>query len=70
MYDKDLIKEKFGEKTEAEYKKLVWEDIKEINQRLSQFKKIKELIITTEALEKTTPQKIKRFKEIEKITSK
>jgi long-chain acyl-CoA synthetase len=70
VYDKDLIKEKFGEKTEAEYKKLVWEDIKEINQRLSQFKKIKELIITTEALEKTTTQKIKRFKEIEKITSK
>ena len=68
VYDKDLIKEKFGEKTE--YKKLVWEDIKEINQRLSQFKKIKELIITTEALEKTTTQKIKRFKEIEKITSK
>ncbi len=70
VYDKDLIKEKFGEKTEAEYKKLVWEDIKEINQRLSQFKKIKELIITTEALEKTTTQKIKRFKEIEKITGK
>ena len=70
VYDKDLIKEKFGEKTEAEYKKLVWEDIKEINQRLSQFKKIKELIITTEALEKTTTQKIKRFKEIEKNTSK
>ena len=70
VYDKDLIKEKFGEKTEAEYKKLVWEDIKEINQRLSQLKKIKELIITTEALEKTTTQKIKRFKEIEKITSK
>lgn len=70
VYDKDLIKEKFGEKTEAEYKKLVWEDIKEINQRLSQFKKIKELIITTESLEKTTTQKIKRFKEIEKIISK
>lgn len=70
VYDKDLIKEKFGEKTEAEYKKMVWEDIKEINQRLSQFKKIKELIITTESLEKTTTQKIKRFKEIEKITSK
>ena len=31
------------------------------------FKKIKELIITTEPLEKTTTQKIKRFKELEKI---
>ena len=27
----ELIKEKFGEKSESEYKKLVWEDIKEIN---------------------------------------
>ena len=70
VYDKDLIKEKFGEKTEKEYKILVWEDIKEINQNLSQFKKIKELIITTESLEKTTTQKIKRFKEIEKILAK
>lgn len=70
VYDKDLIKEKFGEKTEKEYKILVWEDIKEINQNLSQFKKLKELIITTESLEKTTTQKIKRFKEIEKILAK
>ena len=36
----------------------------------AQFKKIKELIITTEPLEKTTTQKVKRFKEIEKILKK
>ena len=47
----------------------MWEDIKEINQNLSQFKKLKELILTTEGLEKTTTQKVKRFKEIEKILS-
>ena len=41
--------------------------IKEINKSLSQFKRIKELIITTEELEKTTTKKVKRFKEIEKI---
>ena len=67
VYDADIIKESFGEKTEKEYKELIWEDIKEINKTLPVFKKIKEVIITTEPLEKTTTQKIKRFKEIEKI---
>ena len=70
VYDEAGIKEKFGEKTQKEYKNLIWEDIKEINQSLSQFKKLKEVIITTEPLEKTTTQKVKRFKEIEKILAK
>ena len=69
VYDPDLIKETFGDKTGEEYKDLIWEDIKVINQELSVFKRIKELIITTEQLEKTTTQKVKRFKEIEKILS-
>ena len=59
--------EKFGEKSEEEYKNLIWEDIKEINKSLPVFKRMKEIIITTEPLEKTTTQKIKRFKEFEKI---
>lgn len=67
VYDDEQIKEKFGEKSSEEYEKLVWEDIKEINKTLPVFKRIKELILTTEPLEKTTTQKIKRFKEFEKI---
>ena len=70
VYDEELIKEQFGEKTEKEYEKLIWEDIKEINNSLAVFKKIKELIITKEPLEKTTTQKIKRFKELAKILGK
>ena len=70
VYDEEEIKSHFGKKTEKEYKDLVWEDIKDINKGLSQFKRIKELILTTEELEKTTTQKIKRFKEIEKILNK
>jgi len=70
VYDEELIKEQFGEKSEEEYEKLIWEDIKEINNSLAVFKKIKELIITTEPLEKTTTQKIKRFKELAKILGK
>lgn len=67
VYDPDLIKESFGEKTKEEYQEAVWEDIKVINQELSTFKRIKELIITTDPLEKTTTQKVKRFREIDKI---
>ena len=70
VYDKDALKEHFGEKNQKEYKDLIWEDIKKINQTLSQFKRIKELIITEDPLEKTTTQKIMRFKEIEKILKK
>ena len=57
----------FAVKNKTEYKQIIWEDIKEINKKLPIFKKIKELKITTEPLEKTTTQKIKRFKEIAKI---
>ena len=48
VYDENEIKSHFGDKTEKEYKDLVWEDIKEINKNLSQFKRIKELILTKE----------------------
>ena len=67
VYDEEQLQEKFGNKREKEYKDLIWEDIKEINQTLPVFKRIKELMITQEPLEKTTTQKIKRFIEIDKI---
>ena len=70
VYDENIIKETFGEKTEKEYKDLIWKEIKQVNQKLPVFKRIKELIITTEPLEKTTTQKVKRFKEIDKILAK
>lgn len=70
VYDSEKIKSVFTDKKESEYKDLVWKDIKEINKGLSQFKRIKELILTDKELEKTTTQKIKRFKEIDKILTK
>lgn len=57
----------FNGKTEDERKNIIWEDIKKINQKLPTFKRIKELLVTKEPLEKTTTQKIKRFIEIDKI---
>ena len=67
VYNEDNIKEKFGEKEEEEYKKLIWEDIKNINKELPAYKHIKEITITKEPLEKTTTQKVKRYVEMKKM---
>ena len=66
VYNEDTIKEQFGEKSNEEYKKLIWNDIKEINKDLPTYKHIKEIIVTNEPLEKTTTQKVKRSEEIKK----
>lgn len=67
VYNEDNIKDHFGEKTPEEYKKLIWEDIKNINKELPTYKHIKEISITTEPLEKTTTQKVKRYVEMKKM---
>ena len=67
VYDKDLIKEKLGDKTEKEYEKIIWEKVKEINQELPVFKHIKHITITTEPLIKTTTQKVKRYEELKRV---
>lgn len=67
VYDKDIIKEKLGEKTEKEYKDSIWKEIKEINKQLPIFKHIKQITITTEPLVKTTTQKVKRYEELKRI---
>ena len=70
VYNKDLIKETLGDKPEAEYKKEIMKEIKEINKELPGYKHIKEITITTEPLDKTTTQKVKRYQEIRKETIK
>ena len=67
VYDADAIKDAFGEKSEGEYKEEIWKQIKEINKDLPLFKHIKKIEITTEELEKTTTQKVKRYKELQKV---
>lgn len=67
VYNKEILVENFGEKTEEEYKELIWNKIKEINKELPAYKHIKEIIITEEKLEKTTTQKVKRYEEMKKI---
>ncbi len=66
VYDKDKIKDTYGEKTEEELKEIFWQNVKEVNKNLPDVKHIKEIIITDEPLSKTTTQKVKRYEEIKK----
>ena len=69
VYNKDYILEKFGNISESDIKDMIWKDIKKINSTLSNYKHIKNLIITDEPMIKTTTQKVKRFEEIKKISN-
>ncbi len=64
VYNKEL----FENLSEEEIHNKIWQDIKQINSGLTNYKHIKKLIITDEPMIKTTTQKIKRFEEIKKIT--
>ncbi len=67
VYNKDYISEKYGNISEENLKDIIWKDIKEINSTLTNYKHIKNLIITDEPMVKTTTQKVKRFEEIKNI---
>ena len=67
VYDKDIMKETYNLENEEEIKELLWEKVKEINKTMPAYKYIKEIIITTEELIKTTTQKVKRHEELKKI---
>lgn len=68
VYNKDYIKDTYPNITKEELEKIIWEDIKAINKTLTNYKHIKNIIITDEPMIKTTTAKIKRFQEIEAIT--
>ena len=67
--DNVYLEEKFGKgniPSDEELHKLIWEEIKEINKKLSSFKWIKQLEIKKEDFIKTTTMKIKRHEEMKK----
>ncbi|MBE5820981.1 MAG: long-chain fatty acid--CoA ligase [Clostridiales bacterium] len=71
VYNKDYVEKEYpGMSNEDELKQKIWEDIKEINKGLPTYKHIKQLIITTEPMIKTTTNKVKRNEEIKLILSK
>ena len=67
VYNKEIVKEKYSDKTEEELSKIIWNEIKEINKTLPRYKYIKGMILTDEELIKTTTKKVKRLEEMKKI---
>ncbi len=66
VYNEEILKNIYGEKTEEEVKEIIWKEVKEVNKTLPDVKHIKEIIVTKEPLAKTTTQKVKRYEEIKK----
>ncbi len=65
--DYEKIEEKHGKDlSEEEVKKIIWEEIKQVNRKLTSYKAIKNLEIKHDEFEKTTTMKIKRFVELQK----
>ena len=52
--------------TEDEIYKIIWNQIKQVNRKLTNYKCIKKLEIKTDQFEKTSTMKIKRYAEIQK----
>ena len=71
ILDYEKIEEKYGKDiSEEERRKIVWEEIKKVNKKLTSYKAIKNLEIKTDEFEKTTTMKIKRFAELQKNAPK
>ena len=68
VYNKDYVKENYPNVNEEELKEIIRKDIKEeVNSKLTNFKHIKNVIITDEPMIKTTTNKVKRKEEMKKI---
>ena len=64
--DYDKIEELHGVTGEEEVYKVIWEQIKKVNRKLSNYKTVKKLEIKQEQFEKTSTMKIKRYAELAK----
>lgn len=67
VYDKEIAKQKYAEKSKEGLEQIIWEQIKEINKTFPPYKYIKNMILTDEELIKTTTKKIKRNEEMKAI---
>ena len=63
VYDKDLMKEKYGAETEEQIYTIVDADIDRINSNMPKYKHVHRLILQTEEMSKTTTGKVKRYEE-------
>ena len=67
VYNSDYMKDNYPDKTPEDIEKIIWEDIKEINKTMPNYKHIKNIIVTDQEMIKTTTAKIKRYEEIKKL---
>ena len=67
VYDEEVRNGKFGDLSDEDFSKHIWEQVKELNKTLPRYKYIKNMILTKEELIKTTTKKVKRQDEIKKI---
>lgn len=70
VYDTEVVKEKYSDKTEDELYAIIWNQIKEINTTFPRYKHIQHMILTNQELIKTTTKKVKRFEEMKVILGK
>lgn len=68
VYNREAVKEHFGDVSAEELNSLIEKDIDKINNIMPSYKQIKKLYITDIPAVKTTTAKIKRFEEIKNIT--
>ena len=67
VYNKEVVKEKYGDIEEEKLYDIIWNKIKDVNKTFPPYKYIKHMILTDKPLIKTTTQKIKRNEEIKEI---
>ena len=67
VYDKEIVKEKYPEKTEEEVYQIIWQQVKEINKGFPRYKHIQNMILTDKELIKTSTKKVKRQEEMKLI---
>ena len=68
VYNKEEVKEKYGDILEEEIRNIIWDRIKnEVNTTVPRYKHIMNMILTDKELIKTTTKKVKRNEEMKNI---
>ena len=71
VYNKDEIKQKYGDISLDEIRDIIWNRIKnEVNTTVPRYKHIMNMILTDKELIKTTTKKVKRNEELKEILKK
>ena len=70
VYNREIVKEKYGDISEEDLFPIIWNKIKEINKTLPRYKYITHMFLTDEPLIKTTTHKTKRNEELKKVVER